>query len=266
MLNIEEMVVKEIENGYGNLNAQAKVCQNIILKAIAESPFNQNITIKGGVVMRSKTKNVRRATQDIDMDFLRYSLSDKAIDEFISTINCIDGIQISRFGKIEELKQQEYKGKRVYVQIKDLNDFSIECKIDVGVHGKLDVCQEEYCFDIAFDDEGASLLVNSNEQMFAEKTEVFIAFWNFSTRFKDVFDMYYLKDYVDPEKLNSCLDAFVFSDKNMRENDITDIRDRVRKIFSDNRYLSRLASSDKNWIGDNIGITTKTIVDFLSKI
>ena len=266
MLNIEEMVVKEIENGYGNLNAQAKVCQDIILKAIAESPFNQNITIKGGVVMRSKTKNVRRATQDIDMDFLRYSLSDKAIDEFISTINCIDGIQISRFGKIEELKQQEYKGKRVYVQIKDLNDFSIECKIDVGVHSKLDVSQEEYCFDIAFDDEGASLLVNSNEQMFAEKLRSLLRFGIFSTRFKDVFDMYYLKDYVDPEKLNSCLDAFVFSDKNMRENDITDIRDRVRKIFSDNRYLSRLASSDKNWIGDDIGITTKAIVDFLSKI
>ena len=111
MLNVEEMVVKEIENGYGNLNAQAKVCQDIILKAIAESPFNQNITIKGGVVMRSKTKNVRRATQDIDMDFLRYSLSDKTIDEFISIIKCIDGIQIRRFGKIEELKQQEYKGK-----------------------------------------------------------------------------------------------------------------------------------------------------------
>ena len=78
--------------------------------------------------------------------------------------------------------------------------------------------------------------------------------------------MYYLKDYVDPEKLYSCLDAFVFSDKNMRENDITDIRDRVRKIFSDKRYLSRLASSDKNWIGDDIGLTTKAIVDFLSKI
>jgi predicted nucleotidyltransferase component of viral defense system len=266
MLNIEALVVKELETGYGNLNAQAKVCQDIILKAIAESPFNQNITIKGGVVMRSKTKNVRRATQDIDMDFLRYSLSDKAIDEFISTINCIDGIQISRFGKIEELKQQEYKGKRIYVQIKDLNDFSIECKIDVGVHSKLDVSQEEYCFDIAFDDEGASLLVNSNEQMFAEKLKSLLRFGIFSTRFKDVFDMYYLKNYVDPEKLNSCLDAFVFSDKNMRENDITDIRDRVRKIFSDKRYLSRLASSDKNWIGDDIGITTKAIVDFLSKI
>ena len=110
------------------------------------------------------------------------------------------------------------------------------------------------------------MLANSNEQMFAEKLRSLLRFGIFSTRFKDVFDMYYLKDYVDPEKLNSCLDAFVFSDKNMRENDITDIRDRVRKIFSDKRYLSRLASSDKNWIGDDIGLTTKAIVDFLSKI
>ena len=29
--------------------------------------------------------------------------------------------------------------------------------------------QEEYCFDIAYDDEGASLLINSNEQMLSEK-------------------------------------------------------------------------------------------------
>ena len=33
--------------------------------------------------MRSKTGNVRRATQDIDLDFIRYSLADEAIDAFI---------------------------------------------------------------------------------------------------------------------------------------------------------------------------------------
>ena len=37
--------------------------------------------------MRSKTKNVRRATQDLDLDFIRYSLSDESIDAFISKLN-----------------------------------------------------------------------------------------------------------------------------------------------------------------------------------
>ena len=30
MINIDTMIRKEIENGYGDANAQAKVCQDII--------------------------------------------------------------------------------------------------------------------------------------------------------------------------------------------------------------------------------------------
>ena len=35
MIDINEMIQKEIENGYGDANAQAKVCQDLILKAMA---------------------------------------------------------------------------------------------------------------------------------------------------------------------------------------------------------------------------------------
>lgn len=89
MININTMIRKEIENGYGDANAQAKVCQDLILKAIATSNLSRNVTIKGGVVMRSKTKNVRRATQDIDLDFIRYSLSDEAVDLFVKRIKVV---------------------------------------------------------------------------------------------------------------------------------------------------------------------------------
>ena len=69
MLNIENLIENEISNGYGDINARAKVCQDIILKAISTGSLNKNVTIKGGVVMRSKTNNIRRATQDLDIDF-----------------------------------------------------------------------------------------------------------------------------------------------------------------------------------------------------
>lgn len=105
MMNLEELVDKEIENGYGDVNARAKVCQDIVLKAISSGSLNRNVTIKGGVVMRSKTGNIRRATQDLDIDFVRYSLADDSIDYFIQKLNCLDGITISRKGEIEELKQ-----------------------------------------------------------------------------------------------------------------------------------------------------------------
>ena len=67
--------------------------------------------------MRSKTNNVRRATQDLDIDFIKYSLADESIDAFIGKLNCLDGIKISRLGKIEELKQQDYSGKQVFILI-----------------------------------------------------------------------------------------------------------------------------------------------------
>lgn len=65
-MDLNTMVEAEIANGYGDANAQAKVCQDLILKAIASSPMSEHVTIKGGVVMRSKSQNSRRATQDLD--------------------------------------------------------------------------------------------------------------------------------------------------------------------------------------------------------
>lgn len=38
------------------------------------------MTIKGGVVMRSLSGEIRRATQDIDLDFIRYSISEEGLN------------------------------------------------------------------------------------------------------------------------------------------------------------------------------------------
>lgn len=62
MINIQKLVEHAIENGYHGDYASAKVCQDIILKALATGTLSRNVTIKGGVVMRSKTNNVRRVS------------------------------------------------------------------------------------------------------------------------------------------------------------------------------------------------------------
>lgn len=154
MINIQKMIEQANQNGYQGDNASAKVCQDIVLKALATGPLSRNVTIKGGVVMRSKTNNVRRATQDLDIDFIKYSLADESINIFVKKLNCLDGISITRLGKIEELKQQDYSGKRVFILIKDTEGNQIRSKIDLGVHNRFELEQEEYCFDIAYDDEG----------------------------------------------------------------------------------------------------------------
>ena len=79
MATIREMLRQARADGYLDENAEAKVCQDIVLKALSKSTLCRNATIKGGVVMRSITGDSRRATQDMDIDFIRYSISDDSI-------------------------------------------------------------------------------------------------------------------------------------------------------------------------------------------
>ena len=265
-MNLNRMIETEIANGYGDTNAQSKVCQDIILKAISTSSLSNNMTIKGGVVMRSKTGNIRRATQDLDIDFIRYSLEDESIDRFIDKLNCIDGISLQRHGNIEELKQQDYHGKRVYIKITDSIGNSIISKLDLGVHTHLDIKQEEYCFDIAFDDVGASVLINSNEQMFTEKLKSLLRFGPISTRYKDIYDLYFLSQTIDGTKLQECMESFIFNDDKIREKSVQDIIRRVELVFSNKDYLRRIENSKARWLDEDIHTIANGILEALRRL
>ena len=195
-MNLQEMMDMYYEDGLTRELAAARVCQDIVLKAIAIGPLNRNVTVKGGVVMRSLTNNNRRATRDIDLDFIHYSIEDESIRAFIEKLNCIPEIKLEIVGSIEELKHQDYHGKSIKVRITDNEGTSVESKIDIGVHKHLELEQEEYCFDVCMDDEGASLLKNSREQSVVEKLRALLIFGVNDKRYKDIYDVYYLKDYL----------------------------------------------------------------------
>ena len=85
--------------------ADAKIAHDIVLKAINAASFRDNLTIKGGVVMSTITGDIRRATMDMDIDFVNYSLSNAKIDALVKKLNCIEGVSIARQGAILELRQ-----------------------------------------------------------------------------------------------------------------------------------------------------------------
>ena len=235
-MNLEKMSEKYRDAGYSERNADARVCQDIVLKAIVRSNLGRNVTIKGGVVMRSITGNVRRATEDLDLDFIRYSLEDESIRYFISKLNCLEGIRIEIKGnKIEQLSQQEYSGNHVYIIIKD--------------------------------DEGASLLINSCEQIFAEKLRSLLRFGPLSTRYKDIFDFCYLKDHVDMSRLADCIRAYIIDEPLMREKDMNGVRKRVALTFSNRQFRRNVEhSGDRNWLQIDVGVAFKMIQDFLETV
>lgn len=262
-MNLLELIEKERKNGYSDANASAKICQDLVLQALAASSLKRNVTIKGGVVMRSKTGAVRRATQDLDIDFIRYSLSEEGIECFVKKLNCLGNITFTRKGEIEVLKQQDYHGKRVHVLIEDEFGNNLISKIDLGVHKNFEIEQEEYCFDVTMNEEGASLLINSSEQMFAEKLRSLLRFGALSTRYKDVFDMYYLLREIDRNKLRICLDVYIFNDEKMREDDINAIVRRLQGTFKNKLFTQNLDKTDKKWLDVRNDTVLREILDFL---
>ncbi len=263
-MNLQQMMEMYKRDGLTGELAAARVCQDIVLKAVAIGPLSRNVTIKGGVVMRSLTNDNRRATRDIDLDFIHYSIDDVAIRTFVWKLNCIQGITLEIVGEIEELKHQDYHGKSIKVRITDEEGTFVESKIDIGVHKHLELEQEEYCFDVCMDDEGASLLKNSKEQAMVEKLRALLIFGTNDRRYKDIYDMYYLKDYVDKEKLLKHIKLLIFDDGMMREKSIEDIIRRIETTFKDKNYLKRISTSRQRWIDTDTETMAKELVDFFS--
>lgn len=247
-MNLLEEIEKIKNEGYNEANAQARICQDIILYGISKGNLSRNVTIKGGVVMRNISKNTRRATQDIDLDFIRYSISDDSIETFIKRLYLVEGLQISVKPPIIGLNHKDYKGKRVFVEITDEHENSLESKIDIGVHKDLDIEQEEYCFDICFQDDGASLLMNSKEQIITEKLKSFLRFGTRSTRYKDVFDICYLSESADKDKLRQYIQKYIYEDASLPVEDMNEIIRRVERVFKNSGFIKEINKSKKNWM------------------
>ena len=265
MISIESEIQKTKLEGFKEEDATAKVCQDIIINAISRSSLSENVTIKGGVVMRSISHNARRTTQDIDIDFIRYSLADDSIKHFVEKLNNIDGLKIELYGKLEELKQQDYHGKRAYIKITDSFGFEVTSKVDLGVHKHLDIKQDEFCFDIALQDDGVSLLINSKEQMFTEKFRSILKFGTRSTRYKDIFDLYWLSSQLNKEELLHCFDIYIFSDSGMKENSIEDIQRRIGKVLENQDFRKLVSGSKKNWLDTEDDQACDGLLEFLNK-
>ena len=115
--------------GYNEPKARSRIAHDVVLMAMEKSGLARNVTIKGGVVMSDITDDVRRATMDMDVDLIRYSLDDDKIDEFIGRLNCIEGVMIERTGEIVELQHRDYHGKYSYVNMGFGNGLEIDNRL-----------------------------------------------------------------------------------------------------------------------------------------
>lgn len=268
-MNIDKIINKYLDLGYTSDNVESKVSQDIILSKIAKSKFKEHITVKGGVVMHSISNDKRRATRDLDLDFIKYSLDDESIINFIGLLDKVDdGIHIKIDGAITPLHHQDYDGKRIFLKITDDYNNSLDTKLDIGVHKLVEIEQDDYCFNLDALNESVSLLINSKEQIFTEKLKSLLKMGARSTRYKDLFDFYYLikNSGLNKKKLLKSFDLYIYSDENMRENNIHDIYERLDKVFNSRIYKNNLNNAKTNWLDIDVDEAVKFVLNYIEKL
>ena len=256
-----------MDDGLDFQNATARTCRDVVIKLISASRMADHVTVKGGVVMQQISGDKRRATRDLDLDFVRYPMSDEGIQGFIRALCPSDaGVRLDVIGPIEDLKHQDYRGKRVHLRITDGEGTSMDTKLDLGVHALLPLEQQELWFDTALQDEGVALMANGKEQICAEKLRSLMRIGAASTRFKDVFDVYYLlcREGVDRDEFERAMRVLVYDAGDMRETGPDDARARLSRVLGDRRFRRNLANARNNWLGANVDMVVSGILRYFA--
>lgn len=269
-MNLEDLIIQYQNEGYSYDDARSKVCQDIILSKISRSPYINNVTIKGGVVMHNISKDKRRATRDIDLDFIKYSLEDNQIRKFISGLGKVkDGITLEIVNdEISELRQQDYKGKRLELKLNDNYNNSIVIKLDLGVHKNVDIEQEELAFSLDVLNENVVLLANSKEQIFVEKLKSLLVFGRASTRYKDILDFYFLinETNLDKGKTYLLINDYIFLNDTLEYYNMNDIYSELKEILSSSRYIKNFDNIKNNWLELPVDEVVESLLNFIGSL
>ena len=268
MKTLKEQIAELRAVGYRALPAQAKVAHDAVLLAMHRSGFKTKSAIKGGIVMSSITGDIRRATMDMDVDFVHHSISVRSIERFVRGLNRVmPELEIGIDGKITDLKHEDYRGKRVYVSVKDNSlNRPLRTKIDIGVHTHEEMAQVEYGFDVVTAPEKAELQANSNEQMFAEKLASLLRHGALSNRPKDVFDMYYLSSRLQLKVVRQYVSTLVYANKRCPTADKRGVLETLRRTFGSARYMRKLASARINWLGISPRVAMSAILKVVESL
>jgi len=265
---IKDLLNKYIEQGHSYRNSQNLAAEEIILRKIASSPLSEHVTLKGGIVMFNLTKSDRRVTQDIDFDLIRYSIDEQSIRLFVKKMNEVnDGVIAEISGKVERLHQEDYRGVRLYIQLKDSKKTSLKTKLDIGVHSYTAIEQEKIVFSFDNNENKILIKVNPCEQIFAEKLLSLARLGPISTRYKDLYDIYYLikNDLVDIEKVKSIFTLF-FKFSKKKPNDTFELVNSINDTLEDTNFSKEAKRPASKWIDVDYDTLKKTIINFVSKI
>lgn len=218
--------------------------------------------------MFNLTQNSRRATRDIDFDFICYSIEEDSINAFINKLNQKnDGLLVTKAGPIKQLHQEDYRGVRIHVAIKDANNDALQLKMDIGVHTHLEISQRNAAFSFFNKEKTVFLQVNPPEQIFAEKIMSLGRLGAISTRYKDLYDMYYLSSKIglNKEELSSILKSF-FNKTIKGPRDFDSLRKSIQSTLNNEMFKKEAINITNKWLDADYEEVKTEILKTLSEL
>ena len=201
MPNIGASVLAKLKNKAKASGASYQQClqlffQEEFLRRLSKSQYNENLILKGGLLIYTLINFESRAT--IDVDFLLRHWSNtiddvkRMIEEIINTPTGNDFIEMSAKGFEEISPQRKYKGVSTQI-IGRIRNVRVPFNVDIGVGDIIVPRAEIRKFNTQLPDfETPEINTYSLESTIAEKFDAILQRFELTGRMKDFYDIYYL--------------------------------------------------------------------------
>ena len=74
------------------------------------------------------------------------------------------------------------------------------------------------------------------------------------------------QDIVNNEKIFEIINLLIFNDREMYENSMDEVVNRISRTFHDEQYLKRVSGSRQRWLDNEIHEITDGILDYLKTL
>lgn len=270
---IQSLIDKYVSEGHPYLRARELAAQELFLRKLADSGMADKITLKGGIVMFRITGDQRRATRDLDLDFIRYPLDEDSIKSFVESLNYInddDDVGVKIVGRPKKLKHENYQGLSVTIRIYelyehlDISTFYVDLKLDIGIHTYSSIPQRQLVFYAEEGKDGIALKANPCEQIFVEKALTLARLGAASTRYKDIYDMaYFIKESIlNKADVEETLALFLENSKR-GPHDLYSFQLVIEEVLGNKQFAKEASKPLNAWLDMAFEEARRIIVDFI---
>lgn len=222
-----------------------------VLERLANSAYQKNFILKGGLLISSMIGISERTTMDMDTTVRGIQMEEdeivKAVKEILA-IDVNDGI-VFEYQSIEPIREDDaYNNFRVHLRAK-YGKIDSPMKIDVTTGDVITPAAIQYDFPMLFDEKTVPVMAYTLETVLAEKYETIIRRNIGTTRARDFYDLHTLFRSRKSEVRTDILKAAVLHTAQKRDS-LQDMQD-WRDILKDIREEPQMYLLWDNYIAEN---------------